>query len=63
MDGDVVVPRVDAIEGVMVSFGTHKVGKDSRRTVWHPIGPCGTVRTATLYRVAGSPPSIRPSYG
>ena len=43
-DSVVVLLRVNAIEGVMVPFGTHKVGKDSRGTVWHSIGPCGAVR-------------------
>ena len=53
VDGDVVMSRVDAIEGVMVPFGTHKVGKDPIGTVWYSMGPCGTVRTASLYIVAG----------
>ena len=61
VDGVVVVPHVDAIEGVMVLFVRRKVGKDSRGTVWHSVGPCSSVRNATLYRVADSAPKHDPA--
>lgn len=44
VDSVIVLLRVNAIEGVMVPIGPHKVGKDSCGTLWHSIGPYGAFR-------------------